>query len=132
MIRTSPFRFLLLVAVCLALTSCATYTANTTPAPSRTAYEQANLNFAALAADYKVWLQGCIELRRNHALTEAQWKQVVEADNQAKTWAPIVHDLLDAWSKFGDKPSTFDEANLKLASAQENVHSVKVTVEAHQ
>lgn len=126
MIRTSPLRLFALVAAIVLLASCASYTASTTPPPpSRTPYEQANLNFAAAAADYKVALQVVKDLRRARLLTDSQWADVESADKSVKEWAPIVHELLELWGKYGERPGAYYEANDRLTTAYITVAGIK-------
>lgn len=105
---------------------CATRAVLTAEPPKPlTPYETANLTFAANAADYKVALQVCKDFRKARLMNDEQWGLVVAADMRVKEWAPIVHELLEIWGKFGQKPTGYDEANDNLATAYSEVTDIK-------
>lgn len=129
MIRTSPFRFLAIVAVCLALTStsCATQYV-TTHAVERSPYEQAKLQYTALSLDYDFTMQSLEDIARLHPFTQRQRDILNGAEVRVKSWAPLVRAALDAWEKFGQKPVNYDATVIHISESLNEAKSIAVEV----
>lgn len=110
MIRKSSIATALLLLV-VAL-GCAV-TQNTQDTPLQTAEKQ----YVAASVAYEAAQNVIVEARRNHQITDAQWKIFDEVQTTVITEAPIVRNMINLWRATGNKPTGVDDALALLQGA---------------
>lgn len=130
MIRTSPLRLLSIVAVCLALTSCASYDAS--HAPERSPVEQAKLQYTALSLDYAFVMQSLEDAGKIHPFTHRQRDILNSIQRKAQEWHPLVRTSLDAWAQFGLKPANYDATLAHITEALNEAKAISEEIKVSQ
>ena len=118
MIRTSPFRILLLVAIVVLLANgCATHSAVTASDQPRTPLEKAKLAYAAASLDYETIMEVALSFDREGKLTPDLKRKVYAIQETVQQWAPRMRAVLHVWETSGEKPESYDQVKAIIDGA---------------